>query len=91
MTRPASQDGGGGCAREAAAPSRLLKRVSRGWRRTGRGREPANGRPPRQHAPRPGLGRAAAAEQGNARAGPGLSLLNLGRRRARAPAPGPWR
>ncbi|XDB56574.1 hypothetical protein AB1E18_010039 [Capra hircus] len=50
----------------------------------GPGRGPANGRPPPLRAPRPGLGRVAAAP-GDARAGPGLSLLNLGRRRARAP------
>uniref|UniRef100_A0A8D1H2S3 Uncharacterized protein n=1 Tax=Sus scrofa TaxID=9823 RepID=A0A8D1H2S3_PIG len=50
----------------------------------GPGRGPANGRPPPRRAPQPGLGRAAAAP-GDARAGPGLSLLNLGRRRARAP------
>lgn len=50
----------------------------------GPGQGPANGRPPPIRAPRPGLGRAAAA-LGDARAGPGLSLLNLGRRRARSP------
>ncbi|KAJ8779070.1 hypothetical protein J1605_012921 [Eschrichtius robustus] len=59
-----------------AGPARLVT--------DGPGRGPANGRPPPLRAPRPGLGRAAAA-LGDARAGPGLSLLNLGRRRARAP------
>lgn len=36
MTGPASQDGGGCGAREAVAPSRLLRRALRGRRRTGR-------------------------------------------------------
>uniref|UniRef100_G1RDS6 RAB22A, member RAS onco family n=1 Tax=Nomascus leucogenys TaxID=61853 RepID=G1RDS6_NOMLE len=34
VTRPASQDGGDGGARNAAAASRLLRRASRGWQRT---------------------------------------------------------
>nr|XP_051697586.1 ras-related protein Rab-22A isoform X2 [Oryctolagus cuniculus] len=50
----------------------------------GPGRGPADRRPLSPRAPRPGLGRVAAAP-GNAFAGPGLSFLNLGRRRARAP------
>lgn len=36
VTRPASQDGGCGGPREPAAPSGLLRRTPRGWRRTGR-------------------------------------------------------
>lgn len=69
--------GGRGTVQAAeAGPARLAAH--------GPGRGLASGRPPPLRAPRPGLSRAAAAP-GDARAGPGLSLLNLGRRRARAP------